>query len=635
MQAPENTPRPSAAGPSHDKAALWAALSLVDSTLGEACGAWLALQLERAPQARALAVCARKAPERAPTLVASGPGGSTIDTGVVESLAAEALERRAPYVRSASGSAGGGFHVVVPLEAPDGWIVVAASDGPDAAALRALIDALRWGSGWLSSVVRRAQARAALLDTMRDATIDDVASTLRAAPDAGVATRLIVDALVAALPGARAAAAWRRADAWGPVSVSEEAEAARDDPVAVTAVERWLDAALAARAPVLSERQRAVATLDGAVPPPDDAVESSGEGRAIVALPLVDEVDAVVGALCVERVEAPFGESELELLRALAPRIAPILRDRPHVARATEVSWRRRAVAGLFGPVRLRAKLAFVAVLAGTLVLLGATDDYSVAVHGVVDGAAPRAVLAPVAGTLVEVQVRRGDAVRRNQVLGRIEEADVAGERARLMAERDALSAAGRSTAASSPDTGNAEAAVVAAGPSPAARLREIDQALRAIEERSARGRLISPVDGVITGGGALGAPGTLVDARAVLFEIAIDGDWRVRIDGDRRDLALLRDGQAGVLRIDGDASTLPIVVRRAGRDGAEAQLGGLSGGVRPEASGTVDIDVGQRKLAWIWWRALRSELRAWFPARDGPSNDGAETSRSVGHSPR
>ncbi|MCU0869651.1 MAG: hypothetical protein MUF30_08630, partial [Burkholderiales bacterium] len=569
-----------------------AALSRVDLSLEDACAAWMALQSERLTGVVAISVwTGASANGRPPSRVVSRPRDPDrdVEADADAALAAEALERRAPFVRSTPG----GFHVVVPLEAPAGWAIVARTQPASAAALQALIDALRWGSGWLSSIVRQAAMRESRAQSVRAAAIDAIVDAVRGAGDAPAATAMVAQQIAARWPGADAVVALWRRDTWVAQATTPPAapEACGTDRTA------WLDAVREARVAIVSPRQRdAVPSVldrvapDVVVPDPD----------AVIAVPMADDSE-FVGAICVARPDPVFDADAVALLDELAPRIAPLLRAKPQAATPVEISWRRRVLVALFGPVRLRAKLAFVAVLVATLILLGATDDYAISGRGVVDGVAPRTLAAAAAGTVTEVQVRRGDAVRRNQVLGRFEESDIVAERIRLLAEREALVA---TTAARVPsDAAAPEVPTPTAPASTAGRLREIDAALRAVDERAARSRITSPVDGVVIGGAALAGAGAGVGARDALFVIAPEGDWRLRLEVDPRDAGLL----------------------------LEARLDGLSGSVQPGASGQVEVDVGARKRAWIWWRAVERAVGSRLAADGDASTRTAAPAAAAG----
>ncbi|MEO8040552.1 MAG: hypothetical protein ABI794_17420, partial [Betaproteobacteria bacterium] len=84
----------------------------------------------------------------------------------------------------------------------------------------------------------------------------------------------------------------------------------------------------------------------------------------------------------------------------------------------------------------------------------------------------------------------------------------------------------------------------------------------------------------------------------------------------DERDLTLMREGQAGTLVIAGESTELPFTVKRltgiavlrSGRNmvRVEAHLQDMSEQVQPGAEGTGEVDVGKRKVVWIWWRYLQ-----------------------------
>lgn len=332
----------------------------------------------------------------------------------------------------------------------------------------------------------------------------------------------------------------------------------------------------------------------------------------VCALPLPGP-EAPAGAILVERtVGEPFSHDEVASLETIALQAAPLIEAKP-LARPVTVTRERRAFVALFGPVRMKLKLTLIALLTLGLVMLGATGPYAVPVEGVVEGQAPRTLLAPFSGVLGEVAVRKGDAVRRGQLVARMDDSELLLERDRLAAERNQLAQITREAR---------EIRDRVATESLDSKLKEVDSRLRTAEERLARTRIVSPTDGVVVGGTALNASAARVEAGATLVEIAPVDSYRLVLWVDERDLSLLREGQAGAIALPGETSTLGFTVKRlagvstlrAGHNRVriEAQLQDVSERTRPGVEGTGTIDVGKRKQVWIWWRTLQRDLETW-----------------------
>jgi hypothetical protein len=106
-----------------------------------------------------------------------------------------------------------------------------------------------------------------------------------------------------------------------------------------------------------------------------------------------------------------------------------------------------------------------------------------------------------------------------------------------------------------------------------------------------------------------------------VLFEVAPLDAYRVVLNVDERDVAELSPGQHGELVLAGmPYERLPFTVRQLtpistpqeGRNffRVEAQLEGGSVRLRPGMEGVGKVDVGERKLLWIWTHSFTEWLQ-------------------------
>jgi hypothetical protein len=108
-----------------------------------------------------------------------------------------------------------------------------------------------------------------------------------------------------------------------------------------------------------------------------------------------------------------------------------------------------------------------------------------------------------------------------------------------------------------------------------------------------------------------------------MLFEIAPLDAYRVMLEVDERDIRELSPGQSGWLALVGfPGERLPFEIERItpiatttdGRNyfSVEAQLVEHPNLVRPGMKGIGKIDIGQRKLAWLWSHRLIEWFRLW-----------------------
>ncbi len=117
---------------------------------------------------------------------------------------------------------------------------------------------------------------------------------------------------------------------------------------------------------------------------------------------------------------------------------------------------------------------------------------------------------------------------------------------------------------------------------------------------------------------------GTSVQRGQVLFEVSPVNAFRVNLDVDEREIGQIEVGQRGELVVTAlPNQSLPFVVNkitpiaeaRAGKNvfRVEGEVEGDSNRLRPGMEGVGKIDIGPRKLAWIWTHPLTNWARVWF----------------------
>jgi biotin carboxyl carrier protein len=329
----------------------------------------------------------------------------------------------------------------------------------------------------------------------------------------------------------------------------------------------------------------------------------------------------VVGVMTLERVHArAFDRAELELCETLGQLLGPVValkqRDERSLWRRAQQSVRDAAVV-LFGPRHPGAKLVTVVCLAALLVFSIVDTSYRVTSKVVIEGAVQRAMVAPFQGFVGESLVRAGDTVRQGQVMARLEDRELRLERARWAAEAEQMQRRYRQAAAAQ----DRSAMTVAA-----AQEQQSQAQLALAEERLMRATLAAPYDGIVVTGDLSQLLGSPVEQGKVLFEVAPLDAYRVILNVDERDIGELTPGQSGEIALAGmPYERLPFTVRQVtpistaqeGRNyfRVEARLNGApSLRLRPGMEGVGKIEVGQRKLVWIWTHPLQEwlQLTAW-----------------------
>lgn len=620
MMQPERDERVDETRPEADatseEAALWAAFSCAE-TEAAAAAAWVALQARRLPL-KTCAVLRHRTGDDALEIVAVWPDHLTLP-GELSLSAREAVRQGVPLVRSAPR----GFHLAYALNDGLRWVVVAEVAAMPAPALSAALHALRWGAGWLVAFHASRALRAVRAQADRLQIAVRLSGEIARRRDARAAASALAEGLAEAFGATYAAVGLLRRGALSePVqwAAAGNPHPVPDQDIAADFLLRALEAGapVPIEGSVAASREAPGGGREPGSPPGGEPQESgarAGPGTPVpaacgLALPLVGP-DAVTGAVYVQRgADAPWSPDEVAAIEAIAHQVAPLVQGKP-LGRVAPVTRERRLFVALFGPVRLRLKLAIVSVLAAALVAIGATGRYAVPAEGVVEGAAPKTVVTPFDGTLSEVYVRRGDAVRRGQIVARMDDTQLLIERSRLAAERDQVLMALR--AANFDDDPDAAQRLQR-------RLMELEAAQGRLETRLKQVRIVSPVDGIVVSDfGAIRVNGA-VAGDELLIEVAPAQNYRLVLWVDQKEVAQIREGQSGTLAVPDERQPVAFTIKRltdtvVPRDGrrrvrVDAEIeGGIGAHVRPGATGDAQVDVGNRKLIWIWWRRLEAFL--------------------------
>ncbi len=332
--------------------------------------------------------------------------------------------------------------------------------------------------------------------------------------------------------------------------------------------------------------------------------------REAWALPLLDQGEVVAVLVA----QGSTNAAAQLVLRTSAALAEPLLRHWRTAELPLPVqAWRalRRAWGRLRGPGHWAWKAgAAAAVLVLAVLLLVPVDD-RVTANTVIEGRTRQLVTAPFEGFIAEALVRPGDRVHQGQVLLRLDDRDLKLERAKLRGERDQAAAKLRQAMA------DREAASVALA---SAELQGAEGQLALVEAKLARTRLVAPMDGLVVTGDWVQQLGGPVELGKEMFEIASEG-YRVVLHVPERDIARVRAGQHGVLRLAGQPQTghdfeLSRVTATASvQDGAngfraEAAWIGEVPPLSPGMQGVAKVVVGRANLLTIWTRESVDWLR-------------------------
>ncbi len=338
---------------------------------------------------------------------------------------------------------------------------------------------------------------------------------------------------------------------------------------------------------------------------------------SICTVPLVHQGKAV-GAITLEHKDPRRFDAEVQALcETVAALVGPILEDRRRQSRwlggrlAHEV---RSFTEMLFGRGNLFIKLVAASVVGLATLSVVTTAEYRVTADATLEGTVQRTVVAPFSGYIAEANVRPGDIVSKGQVLAALDDRDLTLERLTLASEKSQFEREYREAMAAHE---SARVAILRA------QLDKATAQLELVEERLARTQVSAPLDGVIIEGDLSQSLGAPVERGDALFEVAPLDSYRVMLEVDETQIGALEPGQSGRLALAGfPVDYLSFVVERitpisTAADGrnfftVEASLENTPELLRPGMQGVGKIDIGPRRLIWIWTHRLADWFWLW-----------------------
>jgi multidrug resistance efflux pump len=350
---------------------------------------------------------------------------------------------------------------------------------------------------------------------------------------------------------------------------------------------------------------------------------SQFDGSALCTVPFAEN-GQLLGAFTLERaMDQPFESATVELVETVAALVGPLLaikrrEDRwllSKIRQSLGTQWSK-----LVGPRHSGYKLTALLLSALLVFLTFAEGDYRVTARASLEGAVQRAMVASVDGYVAQANVRAGDVVQQGDGLFKLDDRDLQLERLKWVSQQEQFLRQYRDALAQGE---RAQVRILKA------RLDQAEAQLALVDEQLARIKGIAPFDGVVVSGDLSQSLGAPVQKGQVLFEIAPLERYRLVLQVDERDMGALAKGQGGQLVLTSGASEgLPFTVVKItpvsavveGRNtfSIEAQLSKTPKILRPGMEGIGKINIGRRKLAWIWSHSLtewlRLQLWSWWP---------------------
>lgn len=343
-----------------------------------------------------------------------------------------------------------------------------------------------------------------------------------------------------------------------------------------------------------------------------------GTSGAVCTVPLEDG-GTIMGAITLERAgRRPFDNYELASVRGVAQLAGPLLalklRETRPLARHLLDAARER-YAKLRGTGHIAYKIKAGALAVAIAALLFVPTDYRIKAPSALEGTVQQVVVAPQDGFVAESGARAGDLVHAGDVLARLDTRELALERRKWQSEREKHAKEYQEALAK---RDRAQISILGA------RMAQADAQLSLLDEQLRRAELVAPFDGILVTGDLSQSLGAPVERGQLLFEVAPLDTYQVVLQVAERDIAWVRAGQTGTLRLAGLPSrplkftvsrVLPVAEAKDGRNSfrVEGTLDADTDRLRPGMQGVAKVAVDRGSLLSVWTRPLTDRLRLWF----------------------
>ena len=342
-------------------------------------------------------------------------------------------------------------------------------------------------------------------------------------------------------------------------------------------------------------------------------------GGSVCTIPLT-EGERLLGAIVFERpADEPFDERTIRLCEHAASLLGPLLDvkrkdDRWLMVKAVDSG--RALLNKLLGPRHAGLKLGTYSAVLLLLFFMFAEGDYRVTADARLEGTIQRVVAAPVAGYVVEANVRAGDIVKAGDILFSLDDRDLRLERLKWTSQKLQSS---REYSEAVAEHNRAKARILSA------QIEQAEAEIALLDEELERTRVTAPFDSFVVSGDLSQSIGSPVERGDVMFELAPLNSYRVILKVDERDIDDVTVNQIGQLALtSAPEEVLPITVEKitpisTAEEGqnyfrVEALMeGDIPPMLRPGMEGVGKINIEQRKLIWIWTHKITHWIRMFF----------------------
>ena len=346
-------------------------------------------------------------------------------------------------------------------------------------------------------------------------------------------------------------------------------------------------------------------------------------GEYICTVPLVVN-EVVTGAVMFERQgqAGEFDDKTKELCEQLVALFGPILHyrrlnDRPIAEKIKEATG--SLFSNIFGAGYLGTKL-ITTIITGVLVITYFMPwDYRISANAILEGEIERVITSPEEGYLKEAPVRPGDIVEAGATLATLDDRDLQLEKLKWSGKLKQVSKEYREALAFHE---RSQIGILRS------QLAQAEAQLEILEHKLNRIVITSPISAVIVSGDYTRALGSPVERGQVLYKVSPLENYRVVLQVDETDVSEIAVGQKGELTLSAAAEetfemeVVKITPVSTAENGinyfqVEASLASTPDFLRPGMQGVGKIEIGERKLFWVWTHKavdwVRLKLWSWW----------------------
>ncbi|OYU19392.1 MAG: hypothetical protein CFE34_05670 [Rhodobacteraceae bacterium PARR1] len=341
-------------------------------------------------------------------------------------------------------------------------------------------------------------------------------------------------------------------------------------------------------------------------------------GRSVLSVPLFDG-RRHRGVILFERGgDIGFTADEVSRIAALCALLTPIIiekRDNNRWLIVRAIVALRDLLQRALGRSHLVLKASILSGVLTVAALFVIQADRDVVAEAVVQGTEVRTLAAPFAGFIAEAPMREGDHIRKGDLLIRLDDREFILELTRLNALRAQTELELDKVMS---ERNRAEAALTTS------RLRQIDAQIALAQQQIDRSRIDAPFDGLVTAGDLTRSIGKSVEQGEPLLVIAPLTEYRVDLYVSEDQIDLIRNGQAGELKVTPLPErsyavtlrdTMPVAryENSTTRYQVEARFTAPTDGLVPGMTGAVRVAVDRQSLAQLWFGPLVDRARLWL----------------------